>query len=470
MITHRGLFHKLFVTAFILPVLALAAHAEDPAFLNGIPTKEYQERRSKIQEKLNDDELLLLKGYENKFGAQEDDFYYLTGSIHKKGYLLISSEKSSFYVPEPTTEEKRWNHSMPAPNKKTAEKYGFKTIRPVKELPEDLANTPEEKNPSVIYLNTRPEDYPVTNEIQNAGDLTSSRSLTRGMRLVKSPAELIQLKQATDITRSSHRQAFRNAEPGAGEWMIESVIERVFFMNGAEGTAFGSIVGSGPNSTILHYMENSRRMKKNETLVMDIGAMYNHYSADVTRTIPVDGSFTERQKELYKIVHKALKEALKKVKPGNTMMDVHRAASSVIADKGYRQYFTHATSHWLGLNVHDPGAKMAKLKPGMVLTVEPGIYIEKEDLGIRIEDDVVVSQDGYVNLTDELPKSVKDVEELMSEKGSGQEEDMAVPPSEDHSWINKIYPEWKGNGTTDQKNDNDREDAGKDSESEKNPW
>jgi Xaa-Pro aminopeptidase len=196
------------------------------------------------------------------------------------------------------------------------------------------------------------------------------------------------------------------------EYEVEAALEYEFRRNGAERPGFPSIVGSGPYSTILHYDKSERRMQAGDVVVVDIGAEYGGYSADVTRTYPVSGRFTPRQREIYQIVLDAQNAAMSKVKPGARISDLHQAAMGYIRSKGYDKYFIHGTSHHIGLEVHDVGDTSRPFEPNMVVTVEPGIYIPEEQLGVRIEDDVLVTPTGY-RLLSNFPKEPSEIEALL---------------------------------------------------------
>jgi Xaa-Pro aminopeptidase len=232
-------------------------------------------------------------------------------------------------------------------------------------------------------------------------------------RIKKSATELALLEKTVNITLAGHEAAARTIAPGVWEYQVEAALEFEFRNRGAERPSFPSIVGSGPNSTILHYNASTRQMKAGDLVVVDIGAEYSGYAGDVTRTYPVSGKFTPRQREIYQIVLDAQKEALTKVKPGATLQEIHRAALAYIQSRGYAEQFPHGTSHYIGLYVHDVGNPRQPLEPGMALTVEPGIYIDREELGVRIEDDVVVTETGYRMLST-FPREIDEIEALMA--------------------------------------------------------
>jgi Xaa-Pro aminopeptidase len=251
----------------------------------------------------------------------------------------------------------------------------------------------------------------------NATDVQNAANIISNLRLRKSQTELALLEKTINITLKGHEAAARTIKPGVWEYQVEAVLESEFRWAGAERPAFPSIVGSGPNSTVLHYDASTRQMQAGDLVVVDIGSEYGGYAGDVTRTYPVSGKFTPRQREIYQIVLDAQKLALAQVKPGATIRDVHQAAFNHIRSKGYAGEFPHGTSHHLGLYVHDPGDQRRPLEPGMVITVEPGIYLEKEQLGVRIEDDVVVTETGYRMLSN-FPREAAEIEALMARPSS----------------------------------------------------
>ena len=220
---------------------------------------------------------------------------------------------------------------------------------------------------------------------------------------MKDADELARLRKAIAITEGAQRDAMRRIEPGMYEYQAEALIEYDFRRNGAERLGFPTIVGSGPNSTLLHYDKNRRRMEAGDLVVMDIGAEYGYYTADITRTVPVSGKFTPRQRAIYDLVLGAQQAAIKAVRPGVTVQQLDRIAREHMrANSGTLcgtvtcdRHFVHGLSHWLGMDVHDVGQMDTPLAPGMVLTIEPGVYISDERLGVRIEDDVLVTANGH---------------------------------------------------------------------------
>jgi Xaa-Pro aminopeptidase len=262
------------------------------------------------------------------------------------------------------------------------------------------------------------------------------------LRLRKDPLEIDAMRRAAAISIAGFERGLARVRPGQGEWEIEAEVEGEFRRRGALGPSFGTIVGSGANACVLHYTENDRRMEAGDLVLLDAGAEWRMYSGDITRTVPVSGRFSPRQREIYEVVESARRTAVDAIAPGLRTDELHLTAvgaivrglldlgvlsgsyDEVVEGKKYERYFPHRTSHWLGLNTHDPGDYarngMARpLEPGMVLTVEPGLYFPPEadspyaGIGIRIEDDVLVTSEGGENLTTALPTDPEAVESLV---------------------------------------------------------
>jgi Xaa-Pro aminopeptidase len=270
-------------------------------------------------------------------------------------------------------------------------------------------------------------------------------SLLDDLRLLKDPGEIALIRQAARMTVDGFFEAIGGTRPGMGEWEVEAVLESAFRRAGGSGPAFPTIVGSGKNACILHYVENGGRIGEGDLVLLDGGAEVGLYAGDVTRTYPAGGSFTRPQLEVYSVVQGAQQAAISKIAPGNRLEEVHSAAlkaltmglmdlgvlrgriGELLDEKAYEAHFPHRTSHWLGLDVHDVGdyrtdSGSRVLEPGMVLTVEPGLYFSAGSegvpshlvgMGIRIEDDLLVTEEGAENLTEALPAGPGELEELV---------------------------------------------------------
>jgi Xaa-Pro aminopeptidase len=469
-------------SVFVVPlVVAVAgsALAQSP--------EEFQRRRQAIRDAMDPDSVMILRSAqpagEGTF-RQENNLYYLTG-INEPGTALIlqASRRGGTTVPPPGGPPGQGAAAAaPVQAAMAASEGGQRGGTRVQGRAETLfvqpgapLIPPELRDPSAPAAPpTRPgfttvrtaADFQATFEttlLAATGtvymDTPRSRSLTaplsadeqwikaardRGatftvkpasplfaaLRPVKSADEIAALKTAAEITASAQREAMRSATPGMSEYQIQSIIEHVFSVNGAVRPGFSTIVGSGKNSCILHWSTNDRKTEPGDVIVMDIGAEYNMYTADITRTIPISGTFTKRQRDVYEVVLKANEAAIALVGPGVNMADVNAKVNDVLTEglialglikdrSGLRQYYTHGLSHSVGLQVHDLGGAntVGVLKPGMVITIEPGLYIPAENLGVRIEDDVLVTETGREVITAAAPKSVGDVEKLMKEAG-----------------------------------------------------
>jgi Xaa-Pro aminopeptidase len=289
-------------------------------------------------------------------------------------------------------------------------------------------------------------------KIANGFALRDAWPIFTELRLRKSPMELKFLQHAIDITTEALGRAMGAAGRSQWEYELEAEVEYTFKRRNADYWGYPSIVGCGPNATTLHYQESQGPVKPGNLILMDVGAEYEHYTADVTRTFPINGKFSQAQADIYNIVLAAQEASMRVVRPGATLGDVHKASLETIKDgllklglitdrdsSQYRIWFMHSTSHWLGMNVHDLGTKDVKFEPNMVFTIEPGIYIREDALdylektpenekfinavrpafnkykgiGVRIEDDVVVTSDSYKNMTVALPRTIPDIEKFM---------------------------------------------------------
>jgi Xaa-Pro aminopeptidase len=364
------------------------------------PLSEYQSRRARLAEQIRGKALYLEAAPESELVKYypEPNFYYLTGFDEPAAALLLDATKDTveetLYLPARNPREERWTGVKLGPGPEAERATGFAHVVAITSAE---ARVRELRAAGVTVMTSKDREF---------------LSRIEALRQVKSASEIALLEKAINITMQGIRSAAKTIAPGAMEYEVEAALEFDFRRLGAERPGFPSIVGSGPFSTILHYNASTRKMQSGDLVVVDVGAEYSGYTADVTRTFPVSGKFSPRQREIYQIVLDAQKAATAAVKPGATIRDVHGAAVNVIRAKGYNQYFIHGTSHHLGLEVHDVGDVNRPLTAGMVITVEPGIYIPEESLGVRIEDDVVVTADGMRHLSP-LPREIDEIEALM---------------------------------------------------------
>jgi Xaa-Pro aminopeptidase len=391
----------------------------------GYAFKSLSKRRTKLLKDLPANSTLLLcsarapaEDYDPY--RQLSDFLYLTGLEFSQGYLILHKDGQNklsdvLLLPRRNPAKEMWEGQKPSVDSESATKRGHTAIAATGRL-SSLVNKYLEAS-STLYIGgikkkqlaEKGIKVPLRVKVKSAAYPVAK------LRLVKDAGEIRLLERAIDITCAAQIEAMKSIRQGQFEYEVQACIEYMFKRYGSRLPAFNSICGSGPKSCVLHYSSNTRRMKKGDLIVVDVGAAFAGYCADVTRTFPISGTFSARQKEIYNIVLKAQIAGIQAVKPGATLRDVHRAASNVIRKAGYGRYFRHGTSHWLGLETHDvPYApRGATLKPGMVLTVEPGIYIAAEEIGVRIEDDVVVTDKGCRVLSDGVPKTVEAIEAIM---------------------------------------------------------
>jgi Xaa-Pro aminopeptidase len=350
--------------------------------------------------------------------------------------------KTTIFLPPKSPRAGVWDDPVLSAGDDTLTPTGIGNNAPVSEFMNDVATkigliTETVYVPFQTFMNDSdrgPEDMVFVDQVRKALPQIKVKNLLPildRIRWTKTPAEIGVMRRACAITAEAFEEAARNTRPGLYEYEIDALISYVFRRQGSEEAAF-LIIGSGPNSCILHHMKNDRQMKEGELLLIDIGTVYCSMSTDMTRTIPVSGKFTREQKKIYEIVLKAQKAALAVVKPGVTLAQVHQTARKVIEDAGYGKYFIHGTSHTLNggdpfdimnvgtLRTKEPigryVADTVPLEPGCMITVEPGIYIPEKNLGVRIEDSVLVTADGSEVLTAAAPKEIEEIENLMKEK------------------------------------------------------
>ena len=392
---------------------------------------------------------------------QDSDFYYLTGFDEPEAIAVVTpskEQKYTLFVRPRDPEREIWDGRRAGVEGAKAE-YGADEAFPISEFEEKIGD----------YLNGATNlyyrigngnadlDETIINQIKRLRTLArkgmrppeaiiDTGTIIHEMRLFKSPEEIEMMQRAADISAEAHREAMKSARPGMKEYEIEALIEYIFRKSGANAPAYTTIVGGGANATVLHYITNNETLRDGDLLLIDAGAEYQGYAADVTRTFPVNGSFTEAQREIYDLVLEAQLACIDMVRSGSRPQDINKRSIEVLTEgmirlgllKGdtktlikeekYKQFYMHTIGHFLGLDVHDVGRYHIKdesrqLEPGMVMTVEPGIYIAADTkdipekylgIGVRIEDDVLVTEDGNRILSSKAPKHVEEIEELMS--------------------------------------------------------
>lgn len=382
--------------------------------------------------------------------VQDSSFYYFTG-LEEPGVvcLLYFDGRQELYVPNCMQERAKWVKSPVSLHNDAAHALGFDAINVLGEESRHyqlFPFSPEKEYAGLLHaLRTIvASGYALFSTVPNAvygylhqrlllmrlqqwenkiaAALVDCSSVIACMRQTKSRAEIELIFKAIQITGEAQDAAASAIASGVNESEVQAALEYVMTANGAQ-RAFPSIVASGIHSTILHYHHNNHVMKKGDLVVVDIGASYKHYAADITRTYPVGGTFSERQKEIYELVLATQEYIASIAQPGyylrnNDQPDksLHHLAIAYLEERGYGQYMPHGIGHYMGLDVHDVGDYTIPLKNGDVFTIEPGVYIPEESLGVRIEDDYWMTEKGLICLSEDIPKSVKEIEKIAKQK------------------------------------------------------
>ena len=432
----------------LLLVLSSIPHLAQARFRQ--PSAEYQARRAALRAKL--DGPLLIFGYTGHEDAsevavffQEPYFYYLSGFDEPGAALLIvpaaaggkavESPREILYLPPRDPAQEKWEGPKMGPDDPgIAEKTGFQAVEPMANLRADLARIAKNYSNFYTILPPKQEDgYPhftestkLAREALPESNWKDATPLLDAMRQVKSPGEIELIEKAIDVSIDAHLDAMEHIHPGLFEYQVAARMKEIHEMGGCSREAYAPIVGTGFNSTVLHYSGLNDQIKDGDLVVIDVGGEYGGYAADITRTLPANGKFTPRQREIYEIVLGAQNAALAAVKPGARMYGGSGSLQQIVTDyfnthgrdqegRSLGRYYIHGVSHHLGLDVHDPGDRERPLEPNMVITVEPGLYIPEENLGVRIEDDVLVTKDGYKLLTARLPRDPDEIEKVIAE-------------------------------------------------------
>src|SRR5271154_748173 len=443
----------LFAVLALLSLCASTAHSQERR--DREPNSVYAARRAKLAAQV--DAPILLWGFTGReessqayIFAQEESFYYLTGHNEESaGLIILPAQKSAsasassdipqeiLFLPPKNLAKEKWNGLRMSPSDPGIQaRTGFASVLPFPEMRATLEKLAKLYPTIYTILPYEKENggYPHEKEVVDWIHTSVPQTKLRDIRLniedlrqIKSPGEIAFLTQAIELSVDAQLAAMRMMRPGLHEYEIAAKMVEVHAMGGSEAEGYAPIVGAGPNSTALHYDKLARKIEDGDFVVLDVGAQYAGYSADITRTIPANGKFTPRQREIYEIVLGAQNAALAAIKPGVDLCrkgnkSAYRIAYDYINSHGkdlhgkpLGQYFIHGLGHNIGLNVHDPGDYCTPFEPGMVVTMEPGIYIPEENLGVRIEDDVLISETGYKLLSERLPRDPDEIERIMAE-------------------------------------------------------
>lgn len=427
------------------------------------PLSEYRARRQKLMSEIKDGVVVILGNVEEDNGIearyrQNNWMAYLTGvrtpgaavMLVPQGLPSLNGAREIVFIPPRDLDAERWTGVQIGPGEEAARAFGVERVLSVADdlwpKLKEAASLPifkdaQGKSSMKLYTiaprninNGNVLEYQFVErarkELPGVETATGSKSfvnLVAGMRKNKTAAEITLLQKAIDITGEAQLEIARNLKPGMYEYEVQAILENAFTRNGSERPGFPSIVGSGIYSTILHYSENHKKIEDGDLVVCDIGAEYSLYTADITRTFPAKGKFTPRQRAIYQLVLDAQSAAAANWKPGMRQDDLHRIVVEFLRksplrakDTDGREYtmdhfFIHSLGHYLGLEVHDVGDYRQPMQVGEVFTIEPGIYIQTEKLGVRIEDDYVITPENTVRkLSARIPSSVDEIERLMA--------------------------------------------------------
>ena len=392
--------------------------------------------------------IILFAGHPKKKSADQEyaftpnrNFYYLTG-IDEDSVIYVAVKKhggavtESLYIKKADPVMEKWIG-------KTISKEEAKSLSGIEDI-KYLENFKKDVHSSIVSdiynvnldlerdrfkdVTSYSEDF--AKKLQDKYPYVNIKNIYNRIcefRVCKGEDEIKEIRKAIEITKEGIEALMKNSKAGIKEYQLEAHFNFVLNINGVKEVAFDTIAASGKNATVLHYVSNDDELKDGDLILFDLGAQNNYYCADISRTFPVNGKFTERQKQIYNIVLKAELETIKAIKPGVLFMDLNNITKKVLGeglkeiglikeDSELSKYYYHGVSHNLGLDVHDVGRRDVILKEGMVLTVEPGLYIEEEGIGIRIEDDVVVTKDGCENLSKDIIKTVEEIEDFMAKR------------------------------------------------------
>ncbi|MGB4705242.1 MAG: Xaa-Pro peptidase family protein [Candidatus Saccharicenans sp.] len=442
----KKLVFTLFLTLFISNIPLRSAD------LPGYSPSEFERRRLALMEAVGQGIIVLFAAPGNSGAAhfrQDNDFFYFTGCEDAGAILvMIPESRSSFlFVPQKTEGEKRMEGGNSLDDPKAGERLGMRAVYPVSYFDEFLSRISARQKP-VLYLRLSPED--TVSEARSERALFLARqhrnpyntliSLNQfraekfrlmypalelkdvtpyidALRMIKSPEEIAILRLNARISAEAVKKAMLTSRPGAMEYELEAAAVEVLLKNGCRGPAYPPIVGSGPNTCILHYDKNNRQMQAGELVLMDFGGDLNYLTMDITRTWPVSGKFTEEQKKIYRVVLEVQKACLEALRPGVTSREVQAYVEKKMKEKGIDPLgLRGGLGHLVGMSVHDVQSPDLVLKEGMVMAIEPGLYYPEKNLGIRIEDTVLITRDGCEILTSGVPKEIEEIEALLARR------------------------------------------------------
>ncbi len=409
----------------------------------------YIKNRERLMSKVDENSVVILFAGRAPYKSADEtyqftpnrNFYYLTG-IDRENIILIMTKKNgkieeTLFIEESDPIMARWVGER-MKSEEAKEISGISAVDYTKNFYSSLGGIFSRFNYDKLYLDLERQDWniPMTEAQSMAKEVREKYSYLNikniyyyisELRTIKQEEEIEEIRKAISITKCGIEKMMENAKSNMMEYEIEAYFDYVLTSEGVKDKAFKTIAAAGKNATVLHYSENNSKCGEDDLILFDLGAQTNYYNADISRTFPVSGKFTERQKRVYNVVLKANLEVMKAVKPGIPFAELNEIAKKVLAegckelglikdDSELSKYYFHGVSHYLGLDTHDVGDRGEILKPGMVFTNEPGLYIPEEGIGIRIEDDLLVTEDGCENLSKDIIKTVEEIEAFMNIK------------------------------------------------------
>ena len=407
----------------------------------------FENNRKKLIESMKENSLLILFAGSAPYRSADQvykftpnrNFYYLTG-INEPNVIvtILKTEKEAIetvYVEREDELMAKWVGRAISKDE-ASEVSGIKSTKYLDEFDSTISSYIDKRGISKIYLDLERQsiNIPSTKAQDMANTLRVKYPHLKiknifhniaKLRMVKNDREVELIQKAIGITKEGILAMAKNLTPGMKEYEVEAYFDFKIKSLGASAHAFSTICAAGKNATVLHYEDNNQEAKDGDLILFDLGAEYDYYCSDISRTIPVNGKFTDRQKQIYQIVLNAMKEVEKNTKPGLTLADLNNIAKKALAkgcmeigliekEEEIGKYYFHSVGHPLGLDTHDVWILDSKLEEGAVITNEPGLYIEEEGIGIRLEDDLLVTKDGCINLSKDIPVEIEDIEALMS--------------------------------------------------------
>jgi Xaa-Pro aminopeptidase len=389
-----------------------------------VPVAVYRERRARVMKALEGC-LTVISAQGAPTGITEDfrqdaDFYWLTG-INEPGAHLMLAPKARYaravlFLKARDPEAERWTGPRDAISPDLIERYGVDRVR--RGAPDAAATSAALNHDCMAVIAPPVAGAEERGDAKLIHDIASRlglrvlyrRDLLAQLRAAHGAEELERMERAIAITREGHEAVARATIPGVSERDVQTQLEYAFFAHGATGLSYSSIVGSGPNGAVLHWDQNSRLLQSGDLVVVDAAAEYGRYASDVTRTYPVSGRFSEPQAAVYRAVYQAQEDIFAAIKPGVSMAELQHVAEESLRRSGYLANFIHGFGHFVGLDVHDAGDTERPLPVGAVFTVEPGVYLPDQGFGVRIEDEVLITDHGWRLLTAAFPRKLEDVE------------------------------------------------------------